>query len=147
MTTLSTKLNDLSVRVGDIEARAEAFKAEQQEKRDEKVAAMKADVQERQDKLQSAVQSKGDEISSAWGAFNQSMKARADSVRSKIEAKKDAADAGRANRRADRLEANALFALDFALVAMEDAELAVAEAIDARLYAEALQSLAAAQDA
>ena len=108
MTTLSAKLNDLSVRVGDIEARAEAFKTEQQDKRDQKVAAMKADVQDKQDKLQSAVQAKGDEISSAWGAFNQSMRDRAQTVRSKIEAKKDAIDANRASRRADRLEVNAI---------------------------------------
>ncbi|WP_299640258.1 hypothetical protein, partial [uncultured Ruegeria sp.] len=73
MTKLSYKLADLSTRVGDIEARAEAFKAEQQEKREQKVVAMKADVQAQQDKLQAAVRSNSDEIASAWAAFNQSM--------------------------------------------------------------------------
>ncbi len=138
MTSLSEKLNDLSVRVGDIEARAEAFTREQQAKRDEKVAKMRSEVAARQDNLQAAVQDKGDEIASAWTAFNQSMRDRADSVRGQIEAKKDAIDAARAKRRADRLEYNAILAIDFALIAMEEAELSVAEAFDARIYAGSL---------
>ena len=140
MTRLSDKLNDLSVRVGDIEARIEAFQSEQQDKRDQKVAALKADVKARQDSLHSTIQSKADEISTAWEVFNQSMRKKAESVRNQIEAKKDAIDADRAARRADRLEYNAVLAIDFAIVAMEDAELAVAEAIDARLHAEVLES-------
>lgn len=141
MTRLSEKLTDLSVRVGDIEARVEAFQSEQQDKRDQRVATLKAEVKARQDKLQSAVHAKADEISTAWGTFNQSMQQKAESVRNQIEAKKDAIDAGRAARRADRLEFNAALAIDFALVAMEDAELAVTEAIDARLHANALEDV------
>jgi len=136
MTKLSEKLADLSVRVGDIEARAEAFTQEQQAKRDQTVAEMRAEVAARQDSLQAAAQDKGDEIASAWNAFNQSMRTRAYSIRGQIEAKKDAIDAATAKRRADRLEYNAILAIDFALIAMEDAELAVAEAFDARIYAD-----------
>ncbi|MGV6802712.1 MAG: hypothetical protein ACWA49_00800 [Ruegeria sp.] len=140
MTKLSDKLADLSVQVGDIEARAEAFKAEQQEKREQKVAAMKADVRAQQIKLQAAVQSTSDEIASAWAAFNQSMQDKTVSVRNEIEARLAAIDAGRAEHHADRLEFNAALAIDFALVAMEDAELAVAEAINARLHSDALSA-------
>ena len=140
MTRLSDKLADVSVQVGDREARAEAFKAEQQEKREQKLAAMKADVRAQQDKLQAAVQSKSDEIASAWAAFNHSMQDKAVSVRNEIEARLDVIDAGRAERHADRLEFNAALAIDFALVAMEDAELAVAEAVNARLHSDALSA-------
>lgn len=142
MTKLSEKLADLSARVGDIEARAEAFRTEQTEKRDLKVAELQAEVAARQERLQTAVAAKGDEISSAWGNFNGAMRARAEAVRQQIAAKKDAADANRAERRAERLELNAALAIDFALVAMEDAELAVAEAIDARLLADDLAARA-----
>ena len=55
-----------------------------------------------------------------------------------IEAKKDAIDAERAGDRADRLEFNAVHSVNFALLAIEDAELAVAEAIDARIRSDAL---------
>ena len=138
MPTLSEKLSDLSVRVGDIEARAAAFGADQREKRDLKIAEMRANFMARQDNLQAAIQMKGDDVADAWNAFNQSMRERFSNVRAQIGAKKDAFDASRANRRAERLENNAILAIDFALVAIEDAELAVAEAIDARLDAAAL---------
>lgn len=140
MTKLSEMLGDLSVGVGDIEARAEAFIAEQQERRDAKVAELRSEVHSRQDQLQSKFQDASDEISSAWSEFNRSMKARSQKVQAVIEAKKDVVDAQFAASRADRLERNALFTLDFAIVAMEDAELAVAEALDARLHADELAS-------
>ncbi len=140
MVSLSEKLYDLSVGVGDIEARADAFKAEQQENRDKRINDLRRKTQERQDALCSAVQAKGDEISSAWNALNQSMQVRAEKVRTEIEAKKNAVDAERAIRRAEHLEENAVLAIEFAAVAMEDAELAVVEAIDARVHAEALIS-------
>jgi len=127
-----------SARVGDIEARVAAFKNEQKEMRDKKVDAMRAEVKAAQDRLTSSVQEKGDEIASAWDEFNQSMKAKADAVRSTIESKKDAIDAKRAEDRADRLELNAAHAVSFALLAIEDAELAVAEAIDARIHSDSL---------
>ena len=135
MTELSERIADLSVRVGDIEARAEAFTWEQEARRDEMVAEMRAAVVARQDALQVAVRDQGDQIASAWTAFNTSMRERAEGVKALIEAKKDAVNASRAQRRADRLEANAILAIDFALIAMEDAELAAAEAFDARIHA------------
>lgn len=136
MSKLSEKLADLSIHVGDIEARAEAFTLEQEAKRDAKVTEMRAEVAARQENLQAAAKGKADEIASAWTAFNASMRARAEGVRTQIEAKKDAVDAARALRRADRLEVNAILAIEFAIVAMQDAELAAAEALDARIYAE-----------
>ncbi len=140
MAKLSEKLADLSARAGDIEARAEAFHSEQQDKRDQKIAELKADIEAQQDKMQSAVQAKGDEISSAWSSFNASMRDKAGAVRAQIEAKKDAVDAGRAARRAERLEYNAMLTIDFALAAMDEAELAVIEAIDARAHSDDLAS-------
>jgi len=136
--TLSEQLSDLAERVGDIEARIEAFKNEQKEMRERKVAAIRAEVKASQDRLTSAILEKRGEISSAWAQFNQSMEAKADAVRSKIVAKKEAIDLKRAQDRADHLEFNAAHAVGFALVAIEDAELAVAEAIDARLHADEL---------
>ena len=140
MTQLSEKLADLSIRVGDIEARAEAFQAEQKNKRDQKVAELKADVEARQAQIQSTVEAKGDEISSAWSNLTQSVQEKAAAVRAQIDVKNDAIDASRANRRAERLEFNAMLAIDFALAAMEDAELAAIEAFDARMHADELSA-------
>ena len=111
--------------------------------RDKKVNAMKAEVEAAQDRLTSSIQEKGDAIASAWADFNESMQAKAEAVRSTIEAKKDAIDAKRAEYRADRLEFNAAHSVSFALLAIEDAELAVAEAIDARIHSDSLTQPAA----
>ena len=138
MAQLLDKLADLSVRVGDLEARAEAFKRSQQKRRDRKVAQMKAEVQARQDKLQALAEANSDEIASAWTELNQSMRLKAERTRKQIEARKGAIDSGRAERRAVRLELNAMLAIDFASLAMGEAELAVAEAVDARIQADIL---------
>lgn len=140
MTKISEKLGDLSVRVGDIEARAEAFTSEREETRNQKVAELQANAKSQRDRIESAVQSKGDEISAAWTSLNQSMREKAERVYKQIEAKKDAVDATRARDRADWLEANAMLAIDFAVAAMEDAELAAAQAIDARLHADSFEN-------
>ena len=136
MPTLSEQLADLSLRVGDLEARIMAFKREPKQMRDNKVAAMKADAEAAQEHLTSELQATGNEICSAWAGFAQAMKAKASTVRTMIGEEVDAADPERAQERAVRLEANALHSLSFALVAIEDAELAVAEAIDAEIHAE-----------
>jgi len=138
MTKLSEKLADLSARIGDLEARAEAFKAEQQDKRDRKVKELQDQVQAQWNELESAVSSKTDGVAEAWSSLNLSMREKAEAIRAQVEEKKDAFDATRADHRANRLEYNAQLAIDFAIVAMEEAELAAAEAIDARLYSDSL---------
>ena len=138
MPTLSEQLADLSVRVGDIEARIAAFKDGQKEMRDKKVEALKADVEAAHDRLTSSFHTKSDQISSAWAEFHHSVEAKAHAVRSTIKAKKDAIDVKRAADRADQLEFNAAHSVSFALLAIEDAELAVAEAVDARIFADSL---------
>lgn len=137
MTALLDKLSDLSVRVGDIEARAEAFWAEQQERREQKISAMQAEVLARDESLKVAIHSKPDEIALTWAAFRTSLRDKAVSVRSEIETQRDSVRLNRKARRADLLEFNASLAIEFAIVAIEEAELAVAEAIDARLKADA----------
>lgn len=136
MKPLSEQFGELSKRAAEVEARVEAFKQETQDKRDEKVAAMKADVESAKSRFETSVTAKKDEVTSAWTEFNASMEARVDKVKAEIEAKKEAIDKDRAARRAGKLEDNATASIAFALLAMEDAEYAVAEAIDARLHAE-----------
>jgi hypothetical protein len=136
MKTLSEQLADLSARAAKVEARADTFKQESHEKRDAKVAEIKADVESAQNRFETSVNDKRDEIKSAWAEFNANMKARTEKVKSKIEGKKETIDKGRAEHRADRLENNADAAIGFAILTIEDAEYAVLEALDARLHAE-----------
>ncbi len=139
MTPLSEQLAELSKRAADVESRVEAFKKDAEDMREAKVAKLKADVESAQNRFESSVAAKKDEVTSAWAEFNTNMKARADKVKAEIEAKKEVIDKGRAERRAGRLEDNAAASIAFALLAMEDAEYAVAEAVDARLHAQSFE--------
>lgn len=139
MANLSEQLSDLSARVAKIEARAAEFKHASQDQRDAKVRELKAGVEAARAQFTSNVQSVNEDISSSWSALNQNLKSGVEKIRSDITAKKDAMDASRAKARADRLEDNAVASLGFAILAMEEAELAAVEAVDARLHAESLE--------
>ncbi len=139
MANLSEQLSDLSTRVAKIEARAAEFKQASQDQRDAKVRELKAGVEAARAQFTSNVQSVNEDISSSWSALNQNLKSGVEKIRSDITAKKDAMDASRAKARADRLEDNAVASLGFAILAMEEAELAAVEAVDARLHAESLE--------
>jgi prophage DNA circulation protein len=59
-------------------------------------------------------------------------------MRVKLDEKRDDHDAAVAERRAQRTELNAEDAVSFAIFAVDEAEAAVLEAIDARVVADAL---------
>lgn len=138
MPTLSEQLADLSLRVGDMEARIMAFKSEKNEMRGNKVVSLKADANAAQERLTSELQATDHQISAPWAAFATAIKAKANAVRAMIGEEVDTTDPKRARKRAVRLEVNAEHSLRFALLAIEDAELAVAEAIDAGIHADAV---------
>ena len=139
MANLSEQLSVLSARVANIETRAAEFKQASQDQRDAKVRELTASVEAARAQFTSNVQSVNENISSSWSALNQNLKSGVEKIRSDITAKKDAMDASRAKARADRLEDNAVASLGFAILAMEEAELAAVEAVDARLHAESLE--------
>ncbi|SNS60921.1 hypothetical protein SAMN05421757_102855 [Tropicimonas sediminicola] len=132
---LSDKLSDLSVRVGDVEARAEAFRSESQAGRTRKLDELKAVAEAHRASLLVSDPAGEDDIEAAWAKFGRSILGRIDSVQLLVEPRKDAKDPKDAALRAERLERNAGMAVDHALAAAVDAELAVAEAVDARLRA------------
>ncbi|ASP35648.1 hypothetical protein [Labrenzia sp. VG12] len=138
MTALAEKLSDLSVHVGDIEARIAAFRGTQERFRDQKVSALKSGVQARIEDLDTRIHNAGDDISSVWTGINQSLKIKAEQIQALIESKRQATDAQRAEHRTQHLERNALLAIEFAALAIEEAEVAVSEAVDARLHANAI---------
>ncbi|MEO9573576.1 hypothetical protein [Tateyamaria sp.] len=136
MANLSEKLADLAVIVGDIEARAEAFGREQKSRRKEKIADLRKTAKSARDQAIGAAQSKQDQVSIAWSELHKSMVEREQKVRHQIEETKRSTDRSRAEDLANRLEANAEHALGLARVSIEEAELAIAMAVDARTQAE-----------
>lgn len=133
---LSEQLAEMSARAVRAEERVESLKTETLKKRDTDVAALQSSVEAARSNFESSVKSKGDEIAAAWTDLNSSMRARAEAVKSAVMSKKEAIEAGHAQLRANKLEANAAATIAFAVLAIEDAELAVADAMDARMIAD-----------
>ena len=136
MTRLADKLADLSVIVGDIEARAEAFGKEQNAKRGEKIAELQSGANATRELIAGEIQSKQDQITSVWSEFHDAILARDRVIREQDREANKSLGAHRTEVIARRLETHAEYSLGFARAAIEEAELAVSEAIDARIRAE-----------
>jgi hypothetical protein len=133
---LSEQLAEMSARAVQVEERVESLRTETLEKRDAQVAALETRVETARSNFESSVKTKGDEIATAWSDLNSSVKARAETVKSAVMSKKEAIEAGHARLRADMLEENAAATITFAVLAIEESEFAVVEAIDARIIAD-----------
>jgi hypothetical protein len=73
-----------------------------------------------------------------WQELQEDFHQRVQQIKNKIGTEKEAMEAKQVTRRADDAEAYAVASIDFAMMAIDEAEVAVLEAIDARVYAESL---------
>jgi hypothetical protein len=135
---LSDDLTKLATRTKEAEDRAasarEKAKADVETDRE---AARAAGEEQAQALRESAEEKKGD-ISDSWHGVQQSWNERIAKVRADIKARKVEHDVHKAQRRADRAEDDATFAIDFAYSTVVEAEYAVLDATLARKEAEDL---------
>ena len=132
---LSEQLADLSVRARHAE---DAFSAAQKEAHDKiearkqtARAAAKAAVEKVHQKIKSAADGTRD-----WNAVKAKVAADMAALKASVVETKHNHDVKRAEHRADRLEWEAGFAIDYAIASVEQANLAVLDAIDGRVEAE-----------
>lgn len=133
---LSEQLADLSVRAKHAE---DAFSAAQKEARD------KFEVRKQQAhaaatsavaKVDQDIKAAGDSVTRDWTTMKAKVAADASALKAHVAEAKHEYDAKRAQGRADRLEWEAGFAIDYAIASVEQANLAVLDAIDGRLQAD-----------
>lgn len=136
MIPLSQQLADLSVHAKSVE---ESFAAAQKETHD-KVAARKAAAlsaaKTAVEKVNGQIKSAGESASRDRTALHAKIAADLDSLKAYAAEAKHNIDANRAEDRAELLESDAGFAIDYAIASVEKARLAVLDAIDGRLVAE-----------
>ncbi len=136
---LSEQLSDLSARAKDVE---NAVMAAQKEGHDKVVARMteaRASATAAVDKVKKSVKAATDAGSTKWGAMEAKLGADMDALKIRASEKKHAIDAKIAERDAEHTESDASFAIDYAIASIEQAKLAVFDAISARLDAEAVK--------
>ena len=139
--TTSEKLMDASQELAKLSERAKEAEDHASAARNQ----AKADVEKSADEARARAEAHAEElqrtatgahISASWNDMQKSWSDHMAQVRQSIEDKKGQRDARRAEARADDVEADALFAIDYAYGTVEEAEYAVLDAISARMEAE-----------
>ena len=135
MEKLSQQLADLSVRAKSAEDSIDAAEKEAPDKivaRKEQphTAATKA-----VEKVNQEIKSANDTAARNWSTVKAKIAADMNTLKANVAHVKHDRDAKRAENRADRLEWEAGFAIDYAIASVEQAKLAVLDAIDGRLAA------------
>lgn len=138
MQKFSESLRELADHAENIEKKVDAAVSESKEKADATLATSKADAKARQSQFKAKVAERNAAGASDWERLQADHNQRMEKIKSTIGAKKDAIDRKVAVRRADHAEDCAASSIDFALMAIDDAEVATLEAVDARAHAESL---------
>lgn len=141
MTKLSEQLRLLADRAAAIERRADAAHEEASEKRDEKVAEAQAQLKKQQEAFSAQVTAMSEDAQAAWSGVKDSLKSAGDKMRSNVEKGVHALETKDAEASADWAEAYAYDSVEFALLAVAEADAAVMESIAARARANELAAV------
>jgi hypothetical protein len=133
---LSEQLATLSTRAREAEQDIAAAKAEAHDKLEKRREASRSKVEASIQKADSEVRSFGDRAEGNWDKLQAKVTADLDAFKSKVVQHRHDRAAGRAELHAEVLEAEAAFAIDYALASINQAELAVIDAFMARVDAD-----------
>ena len=134
----SERLRELADHAENAEKKAAGAEKETSEKVHAILDTSKADAKARQDEFKANVAKKKVASASDWEKVQADHKQRVEKIKSNIAAKKGAISRKVADRRADDAEDYATASIYFARMAIDDADVATLEAIEARAYAESL---------
>ena len=130
---LSELLSDLSTSAQNAEAALAAAQKEVPEKIAARKEQARAAATKAIEKVNQDVKSVGDTASKNWSAVRAKVAADMTTLKSRVVNAKHDLDVKRAENQADRLEWEAGFAIDYAIASVEQARLAVLDAIDGGL--------------
>jgi len=133
---LSEHLADLSVRAKHAEDAFSAAQNEAHEKIEARKQKARADATTAVEKVNQKIKSANADTVRDWNALKVKVAADVAGLKANVAAAKHNHDVKRTERRADRLEWEAGFAIDYAIASVEQANLAVLDAIDGRVQAE-----------
>src|SRR6185437_5032067 len=133
---LSEKLSDLSVRAKNAEDSIAAAKKEAHDKIMARREDARAAAQTAVEKVDRDIKSVGDTATAKWSAVQAKITADMDALKAKVSKQKHNLDARVAENRAEELEWEADCAVDYAIASVEQARLAVLDAIVGRVEAQ-----------
>jgi len=133
---LSEQLSDLSVHAKRAEDTLAAAQKETHDKIMSRWEHARVDATATTENVNEQIQSVGDNVAKDWNARKAKIAADMDALKAKVVRKKRELDAKLAAKEADRLESDASLAIDYAIAAVDQARLAVLDAVDGRIHAE-----------
>jgi hypothetical protein len=136
MKPLSEQLADMSVRAKSAEDTMAAAQKEAHDKLVARKEQARTAATNAVEKVNQQIKSVEDFSSQHWNAMKAKIAADMDALKTRVTTQKHERDVKRAERLADQLEWEAGFAIDYAIASIEQAKLAVLDAIDGRLAAE-----------
>ncbi len=143
MKKLSEQLTELAARAAKLEKSATVAQQENKAKLEARIETAKAETKKRGQTFNTRVQSMEAKTSEHWTELKQNFENKIKKIKQEVDERKDSRDLKRAQKRADRAENNAEGAVFFALYSIAEAEVAVLEAVEARVFASSLEKNAA----
>jgi CelD/BcsL family acetyltransferase involved in cellulose biosynthesis len=137
---LSKQLSDLSVRAKNAE---DAVASAQKEAHDKIIARReqaRAAAKTATEKVNQKIKSAENTTTANWNAFKAKVAADVDGLKTMVAERKQELDSKRAENTAERLEWEAGVAVDYAIACVEQAEVAVLDAMAGRSEAEAARA-------
>ena len=136
--TASDQLYKLAARTQELEDRAAAMKNKAKGDLEQDVKQARESARARADGLSKSAAASQGKLSSWWDNTQRAWNDHVNHIRDDIDEKRAAHDLKMAQRVADGAEADADFAVDYAIAAIEEAEYAVLDATLARMNADEL---------
>jgi sulfite reductase alpha subunit-like flavoprotein len=133
---LSEQLADLSVHTKKAEDAVAAAQKETHDKIMARWEQARADATATTERVNEKIQSVGDSAAKGWNARKAKIAADMDALKAKVVRKKHELDARRAESEADSLEWDAGLAIDYAIASVDQARLAVLDAVAGRIRAD-----------
>ena len=143
MKPLSEQLANLSVRAKTAEEAAAGAQTEAHDKVVARVAQAQSAAEEAVQKVNHNIKSASDTASAKWNGLKAKIAADVDDLRSKVAQRKHDLSVKRAANYSQMLDEDASYAIDYAIASIEQAKVAVLDAIAGRIEVEKAKRTAA----
>ena len=138
MKNLSKNLRQLGNHLAKTEKKISAAGEKTKKKLEASINKSKEVAKTRQESFKANVKEKEATAALQWGELQDNYNQKIQQIKNKIETQEETRDSIRAVHRAVDAKAYAEAAVSFAMLAIDEAEVAVLEAFDAQVYAESL---------
>src|SRR5882724_3959504 len=135
--SVSKQVDALQKRAEDLKSSADQARHETNEQIKARIDKAKADITARQDAVKAKAGQAAEHAQGQWKSMKADAAAKTQDLRDRMDRQRDERDARKAERQAEAAEEDAADALDYALWVIDQAEVAVLDAIDARSWADA----------